>query len=67
MNENRAHDLTVSNSTGNKAAYSVDRNGQQYYCIGDTRIKITEHFPRTGKTMVELMGDMILSAARQDG
>ena len=47
--------------------YSVDQTGQTYFCVGDTRIKVTEHFPQTGKTVVELMGDMILSAARQDG
>ena len=54
-------------STGSKPVYSTDENGQQYCCIGNTRIKVIEHFPATGKTIVELMGDMILADAHLDG
>ena len=66
MNEYHGYDFSRK-PAGSQPVYSTDENGQQYCCIGNTRIKITEHFPQTGKTVVELIGDMILSAARQDG
>ncbi len=34
--------------------------------MGKTRIKITEHFPEKGRTMGELIEELILYAARQD-
>ena len=52
-------------SDADKAFYGVEEDGQEYFYIGKTRIKITEHFPETGADMRELMAKMILSAARQ--
>ncbi len=49
-----------------KAFYAVDEDGQEYFYIGKNRIKITEHFPEKGKTMGELIEDLILYAARQE-
>ena len=49
-----------------KAFYAVEEDGQEYFYIGKTRIKITEHFPEKGKTMGELIEELILYAARQD-
>ena len=46
--------------------YATDEDGQRYFYIGKTRIKITEHFPEKGKTMGELIEDLILYAARED-
>lgn len=34
-------------------------NGEQYYVIGKDRIKITEHFPASGKPIEELIADLI--------
>lgn len=34
-------------------------NGEQYYIFGNTRIKITEHFPASGKPIEELITDLI--------
>ena len=34
--------------------------------MGKTRIKITEHFPERGRTMGELIEELILYAARQE-
>ena len=48
-----------------KAFYGVEEDGQEYFYIGSTRIRITEHFPENGADMRELMAKMILSAARQ--
>ena len=50
----------------NQGFYSVDQTGQTYFCIGNTRIKITEHFLEKGKTMGELIEDLVLYAARQE-
>ena len=66
MNEYHGYDFSRK-SVGSKPVYSVDENGQQYCRIGNTRIKVIEHFPPTGKTIVELMGDMILADAHLDG
>ena len=66
MNENRAHDPGWE-SVGRKPVYSVDENGRQYCRIGDTRIRVTEHFSPSGKTIVDLIGDMILADAHMDG
>ena len=34
---------------------TVTINGSQYYIIGKNRIKITEHFPISGKQLGELI------------
>lgn len=66
MNESYAYDLGMDLIGGNPV-YSVDENGQLYCCIGNTRIKVIEHFPQSGKTIIDLIGDMILADARLDG
>jgi len=37
----------------------TDEDGKQYYIVGKTRIKITEHFPANGKAIDELLSDYI--------
>ncbi len=44
---------------------TVKVNGVQYYIIGKTRIKITEHFPASGKQIDELMTDLIAYKIRE--
>lgn len=36
----------------------------QYFIYGNMRIKITEHFPDVGKTLGELLADVIQYAAK---
>lgn len=40
-------------------------NGEQYYIIGNNRIKITEHFPASGKPIEELITDLIAHKIRE--
>lgn len=44
---------------------TVTINGNQYYIIGKTRIKITEHFPASGKQLDELISDLIIHKIRE--
>lgn len=39
-------------------------NTTQYFIYANTRIKITEHFPDVGKTLDELLADVIQYAAQ---
>ena len=39
-------------------------NGEQYFIMGKNRIKITEHFPSTGKQIDELVTDLIINKIR---
>ena len=47
------------------AFYLTDENGVEYYCCGNTKIKITEHFAEGGKTMGELLEDLIIREAKK--
>ncbi len=47
------------------AIYITDENGVEYYCCGNTKIKITEHFAEEGKTMGELLEEMIIREAKK--
>ena len=40
------------------------KNATQYFTCGNTRIKITEHFPDVGKTLNEVLVDVIQYAAQ---
>ena len=48
-----------------KAFYGVDEEGQEYFYIGKTRIKVIEHFPDDGPSLCDVMERMILSDARE--
>lgn len=41
-------------------------NGEQYYIIGKTRIKITEHFSSKGKPIDELVTGLIINKIREN-
>ena len=43
-----------------KAFYAVEEDGQEYFYIGKNRVKITEHFPDEGKSIGDLIEDMVL-------
>ena len=44
---------------GQTEGQTVIENGEQYFIMGKTRIKITEHFPVNGKQLDELITDLI--------
>ena len=44
---------------GQTKGQTVIENGEQYFIMGKTRIKITEHFPADGKRLDELITDLI--------
>ena len=47
------------------AFYLTDESGVEYYCCGNTKIKITEHFSEDGKCMGELLEDLIIREAKK--
>ena len=67
MTDNRALELNASNDGVNASVCSVYETDRLCCRVGNTRVRVTEHFPRTGKTVVDLIGDMILADARIDG
>jgi len=40
-------------------------SGEQYFIMGKNRIKITEHFPATGKQVDELIADLITNKIKE--
>ena len=48
------------------AIYIIDEDGVEYYCCGNTKIKITEHFAEEGKTMGELLEEFIIREAKKE-
>ena len=66
-NEKTLFGLGSAGSAGSSVFYSFGSGGEMYCQVGNTRIKVTEHFPKSGKTMGELIEDMILYAAGQGG
>ena len=42
----------------------VTLNGQTYFQIGKTRIKVTEHFPEAGPSIADQLVDVITYSAR---
>lgn len=52
--------MTAPPSSGNY----VSINGTLYFVAGKTRIKVTEHFPQTGPTVVDLAEDIITHSAK---
>ena len=49
----------------NSSVYGIDEDGLLYFYCGHRRIKVTEHFPETGRTIGELMEDLILHEAKK--
>jgi len=50
---------------GGNSCQIVTVNEQQYFIMGKTRIKITEHFPVTGKQIDELIADLIANKIKE--
>ena len=43
----------------------IDEAGVEYFCCGNTKVKVTEHFAENGKMIDELMTDLILREAKK--
>lgn len=54
----------MTNFCGVYSKMSELKNTTQYFIYDNTRIKITEHFPDVGKTLNELLADVIQYAAK---
>ena len=50
---------------GQTEGQTVIENGEQYFIMGKTRIKITEHFPAKGKQLEELITDIIVHKMKE--
>lgn len=57
-------DGTRSSDTGGTAAIAAGE--VQYYIIGDTRIKVTEHFPARGKEINEIIVNLITHKVKEE-
>ena len=49
----------------NTSFYAVEEDGCLYHYCGKTRIKIHEHFPDHGKSVSELIENVILHTAKK--
>ena len=48
------------------AGQTITENGTEYFVIGKTRIKITEHFSLEGKRIEELVTDLITQKIKEN-
>lgn len=55
-----------TNQSPRARGYTVIEGGEQYYIIGKTRIKITEHFRPDGKPIEELVTALIESKIKEN-
>ncbi len=55
----------MSSPDGGIQGSIVTVDGQQYFVAGKTRIKITEHFPASGKQIDELVTDYIIQKMKE--
>ena len=50
-----------------KTFYANDEDGVEYFYCCNTRTRIIEHFAEDGKTIDELMEDLIMREAKKSG
>lgn len=50
---------------GTEGQTVTTETGEQYYILGKNRIKITEHFPASGKPIDELVTDLIIHKIKE--
>ncbi len=55
----------MSSPDGGIPGPTVKVDEQQYFVMGKTRIKITEHFPTDGKRIEELIADLITNKIKE--
>ena len=44
--------------------YGTEPNGEMYFYIGNTKIKVSEHFAKDGKPLEDLLEDVIKYSAK---
>ncbi|MBR4961101.1 MAG: hypothetical protein IKY52_09410 [Clostridia bacterium] len=44
--------------------YAIEFDGTMYFCHGNTRIKVTEHFSDHGRPIADLVEDVVQFAAQ---
>lgn len=54
----------MTNFYGVYSKMNEQKIATQYFTYGNTRVKIVEHFPDVGKTLDELLADVIQYAAK---
>lgn len=50
---------------GTEGLTVTTESGEQYFIMGKNRIKITEHFPASGKQIDELVTDLIIHKIKE--
>ena len=50
---------------GTEGQTVTTETGEQYFVMGKNRIKITEHFPASGKPLDELVTDLIVQKIKE--
>ena len=50
---------------GTEGQTVTTESGEQYFIMGKNRIKITEHFPASGKPIDELITDLIVQKIKE--
>lgn len=51
---------------GGARGQTIEENGQEYFVIGNLKIKITEHFPDNGKEIQELVAELITHKIKEN-
>ena len=51
---------------GTEGQTVTTETGEQYFIMGKNRIKITEHFPASGKQIDELVTDLIVHKIKEN-
>jgi len=55
----------MASPNGGNHGLIENNSEQQYFIMGKNRIKITEHFPATGKQVDELIADLITNKIKE--
>lgn len=53
------YDRMIEEKIGVPTFYAIDENGVEYFYHGKTRIRVSEHFAKSGRTYGEIAADTI--------
>lgn len=53
------YDRMIEEKIGVPTFYTIDENGVEYFYHGKTRIRVSEHFAKSGRTYGEIAADTI--------
>lgn len=57
---------SIVTEPGTEGQTVITESGEQYFIMGKNRIKITEHFPPSGKQLDELVTDLIIQKIKEN-